>query len=123
MKIKKREINTIDEPETGFTYCQLCIKAPLYKKVALTPRQNYEASDKELWRQCPNCKKIWAVYELKREARLEPTFEASDNPFDSQGKITGIDNKRKRRSTSDIEALDDEIKRELRAGNTVENIE
>lgn len=118
MKIKNKGVNIIEDVnENEHLFCPYCNKWNL--KIALVPRPNYEARDKDEWRYCNNCNRPIPIHHTKSRGKLIGQTEATSNPFDSQGKIAGLDNKKK--DNRDIESIEDEdIKRELKNGNTVE---
>jgi hypothetical protein len=90
--------------------------------------------DHVLWKQCHNCVITVALFtrNMKQRWSLKNAVEPSNNPFDEGRIITGLGNKRKKyRHQNKFEKIkeriekekDEDVKRQLRKGNTVEIIE
>ena len=46
-------------------------------------------TDKEFWKQCHYCGRVYPKYEQKYQSELGETVQTSDNPHDIGGYITG----------------------------------
>lgn len=138
MKISKdRGIRALSDPipETEkISYCPRCLK--FGAQIILGERiyksdEPYRESDKELFRQCPDCGKIVPTHETKKESELEGFVETSDNPFDEGKSIVGLDNrlpkskiqKERKRLVDRAKEKDSEIRRELLKGNIIDSIQ
>ena len=135
-RIRKKEIRILDSQHDGesISYCQRCLKFNIYsilQERVYLPDEPIP-HDHELWKQCHTCGQIVPIYETKRESKLQDFVEVSDNPFDSGQSITGLRNKKPKSSYEKqrqklLERIDkgkdEDIKRELRKGNSVEIIE
>ena len=128
MKISKKETyGTIEaEEEHEIIYCAYCSRHDI--KAILQSRSNYNATDKELWRECPNCKRILPASSGKKTSQLTGVVDPIDSVFD-KANITGINNKRKRTLKEKYrqqilekvnKETDSEIRREILKGNQVD---
>lgn len=129
MKITKKETyGTIDynEEDREILYCAYCARFNV--RAILEYRQNYEASDKELWRECPNCKRIVPASSGRGASKLKGVVDPLDTPFD-KASIAGLDNKRPRNAREKRrqellkkanKELDSEIRKEILKGNEVD---
>ncbi len=130
---KKKTIGIIsEEEEEKISYCPRCRKqnylSVLGERIYL-PGQEIPR-DHDEWKQCHTCGTIVPIYETKKESKLQDFVEVSTNPFDQGKSITGLNNKssktriqkQRQRLLERIEQeKDEDIKRELRKGNTVES--
>jgi hypothetical protein len=94
LKITKKETYGIigeDEEYREILYCPYCER--FGQRVILQFRNNYEEHDKELWRECTNCKRILPATSGKKTGVLKGAVEPVDNRFDVIN-VTGIENKR-----------------------------
>jgi hypothetical protein len=131
---KKKTIGIIgSDDEEQISYCVECRNLGVLSILQdrIYPPDEPIPHDHELWKQCYECGQIVPVYEAKKESRLEDFVETSDNPFDQGKSISGLNNKpSKTRIQKQRQKLlerieqekDEDIKRELRKGNTVEII-
>lgn len=123
-----------EKPE--ISYCPRCEKNDILSilKERIYPKDQTIPRDHELWKQCHECGQIVPIYEVKKESSLKDFVETSTNPFDQvdHNSIVALDNKKKKtraqkdreRQLKEIEKeTDEDIKREIRMGNTVEIIE
>jgi hypothetical protein len=121
-------------PPRKILLCPHCIeynfKNPLHHKILMKGEK--PAVDYDQWCSCLACGKTFARHEVKVEGILTDTIEVIDNPHDQGKSIVGLGNKvKKTRSQKERQKLldrieeekDEDIKRELRKGNTVEIIE
>lgn len=127
MKISKKDTySTGDiEEETEILYCPYCSRYDI--PAILHFRTGYNEVDKELWRQCDNCKRVLPASSGKKHSVLGSNVEAIDSPFD-KANIVGIQNKtnktymQKYRDQLRKKAgkeKDEEVKREIMKGNEV----
>jgi len=96
--IKKKSYGIIDSDvveQQEVLYCPHCNRYGFQH--LLVPREYKQGepdTDKDLWRQCPNCKRLIEIYNVKAESELEPFIEVSTNPFDASRKtVVGNNNK------------------------------
>ena len=123
-----------DDEQLKISHCERCKKQGFICILGdrIYPPDEPVPRDHDLQKQCHTCGQIVPIYETKKESRLQDFVEVSDNPFDQGKSITGLGNKKKQtplqrerqRLRDRIEQeKDEDIKRELRKGNTVEIIE
>jgi len=133
LKISNKDrIGIVHEQEDNqaIAYCRLC-ERNFSRRIPLGPRQNYNERDADKWRECPWCRRIFPIYEIKHEGKLVGLLEPEVNPFKSTGEVTGLDNKnfdrqaiRKEEIKKRIrEEKDPEIKELLRQGFDVTSYE
>lgn len=129
MKISKKEtFGVADHPEDReIIYCPYCSRLEPRTHI-LQERSNYKERDKDLWKQCPNCRRILPATSGKKESQLKGSVEPIDSPFD-RADITGLGNKRKRTLKEKYrqsllekanKETDSEIRREILKGNQVD---
>jgi len=140
--ISKRDVAGIigEYDDVEIRYCERCEKVGLNKILqerVYPPTKPNEPKreiprDHDMWLQCQSCGTIYAKYEVKIEDKLGQFAEINTNPHDVGKGIVSLDNKKKltptqkkrRKQRERIEReKDDDIKRELLRGNTVEIIE
>jgi hypothetical protein len=96
LKINKKDnIGIIEDSQPqhdAVALCQICM-AKFSMRVPLGPRLDYTERDADKWRQCPHCRRIFPIYEIRHEGKLVGLLEPEENPFKSTGDITGLDNK------------------------------
>lgn len=128
MKIHKKDTyGSIDNSGTGdIKFCPYCYRQG--EKFPLEPRAGYDLPDKDLWSQCPNCKRIIPASSGTKTSQLRGEVEPINNVFDRR-EITGLGNKqprdmksryRKRLLEKANKETDAEIRREILKGNIVE---
>ena len=135
--IKKKDIQILDISDTSernpASFCPYCLEHGLYELLGpkiLKPNEHVP-EDYDQWRSCYGCGRTIAVYEQKFESEIEDVVESVQNPHDVGESMVGNENKKKRVKKTDIQRLkerierekDDDIKRELRMGNSVTIIE
>jgi len=130
-RIKRRRIVVADnanEEEEVF-YCPNCELHGFRQKlgVKIIPLGEEKPADWDQWKSCHECGHTYALHQLKKEARVGPFAEQKD-PTNEKGYFSGINNKRKlspREKEMQVlrdridEELDEDIRRELKKGNTV----
>lgn len=115
-----------DNNDENISYCKHCLeygfKVPLKNRIY--PNNEPIPVDHDQWKQCHECGSIVPVYELEKESTLKDVIETSDNPFDiGKNEFLGIDSRKarkKRQRQKEFEDInDDDLKRDLRKGNTL----
>jgi|GEM_PF-793784 len=130
MKIpRKDKVGILEEEEDPeVSYCRFCM-INFNMKHRLGPRLDYEERDKDMWRQCPECYRIFPIYEVKYEGRLTGLIEAEQtkNPFEKiKSDIVGLSNRDQRPSERERlrkkiqEEHDPDVKALLRQGIQIE---
>ena len=132
--IRKKVIQILPRYDTKekeqISYCPHCLEHGVYELLGsriLKPNEPVP-EDYDQWRSCVGCGRTLPIYEQKFESEIEDIVESVDNPHDVGLSIVDSDNKMKRSKKSDTQRLkerierikDEDIKRELRMGHTVE---
>ena len=129
MKITKKETYGIIDSgndDKELLECPYCSRYGI--TAILQYRQNYDAEDKERWRQCPHCDRVLPATSGRRSGRLVGVVDPVDTPF-SEAKVTGIGNKkprtymekyRKQLLEKANKETDAEVRREILKGNEVD---
>ncbi len=123
-----------DDEELIISHCERCKKQGFLSILGdrIYPPDEIIPHDHDLWKQCHTCGTIVPIYEAKKESKLQDFVEVSTNPFDQGKSITGLNNKKskspyqkqRQKLLDRIEQeKDEDIKKELRKGNTVKIIE
>jgi hypothetical protein len=129
MKITKKETYGVAEhlEDRSIDYCPYCDRLEPRTHI-LQERSNYKERDKELWKECPNCKRVIPASSGKKYGQLTGVVDPIDSPFD-RANITGLDNKRKRSKKEKYreellkkanKETDSEIRKEILKGNQVD---
>jgi hypothetical protein len=94
MKISKKSgigIIDSDEDKERISYCPSCEEIGLknlpQQRIYLPHEliDGKEPTDKELWKQCHYCGRVYPKYEQKYQSELGETVQTSDNPHDIGG--------------------------------------
>ena len=129
MKITKKDTYGIigDEvEEKEILYCPYCSRFDV--TAILEYRKGYNASDKENWRQCPNCTRILPASTGKKKGQLKGVVEPISSPFD-KANIVGLGNKKPKSYMEKYKAQllekankekDAEIRREILKGMDID---
>jgi len=119
-----------DDEEVKISYCKHCLKygflIPLKNRIY--PDNEPIPVDHENYLQCHECGTIVPIYEIEKDASIKDVVETTDDPFDIGTSFLGIDSrtsiggKNARKKRERLKALDDikddDLKRELRSGQT-----
>ena len=130
MKITKKDtygsIDSNIDPD-DIKFCPYCYRAN-GDKFPLEPRSNYNLPDKELWSQCPNCRRVLPASSGTKTSQLRGEVDPIDSVFDKR-EITGLGNKKPRNLMTKYKKqlldkankeTDAEIRREILKGNIIE---
>jgi hypothetical protein len=134
IRVRRRIVgaDNANEEEEVF-YCPNCELHGFRQKlgVKIIPLGESKPADWDQWKSCHGCGHTYALHQLKKEARVGPFTDPKD-PNDVQGYIIGLNNKRRMtRREKEMQSIrnrideepDEDIKQELRKGNTVTIIE
>jgi hypothetical protein len=94
MKISKKDSYGIigdQVEEREILYCPYCSRFDV--TAILQYRKGYNASDKEKWRECPNCTRILPATTGKKKGQLKGVVDPISSPFDT-ATVTGNENKK-----------------------------
>lgn len=115
-------------------FCPYCQEAGFYERLGkriLKPNEPVP-EDYENWLQCTACGRVSPKYILKYESELEDVVDVVENPFDVDNVVVSNENLKKLSPRQKeikklidriIKEKDEDIKRELMKGNTVEIIQ
>ncbi len=132
MKIpRKDKVDILEDSDADseIAFCRYC-QVNFNEHNPLGPRKDYEERDKDLWRQCTVCNKIFPVYEVKYEGKLRGLIDADQtaNPFEqTKNAIVGFSNKDHRPSEKERlrkrikEERDPEVRELLKQGIEIED--
>lgn len=114
---------TEDEPEQ-VQYCKHCLEFNVYSplKDRIYPDGQEVQPEKENWRMCYECGSVYAVYELEKQSKIKNAVETISSPLESGSEFLAVDfrNRKKRLQEFDDDGInDDDVKRELRKGDTL----
>lgn len=135
--IQKKDVHMLASCDTSekepVSYCTHCLEFGIYEILGpriLKPNEPVP-EDYDQWRSCTGCGRTMPIYQQKLESEIEDVVESVDNPHDKALCVLGNENKKRRERKGDIQRInerierekDEDIKRELRMGNTVQIME